>query len=387
MAIDVGALQRQHPEWGLVDAIEAPGGGIWALGRDGGVFALDAQGNPSASTPFLGAYTQLAAADRQGDRYFVKIQADPVTGGYTLVSNRPGQTYNFVGQQRVDQPAVTTPAPPGAPAPDANAEYNQLMGALRGLGMESLIDDAWKYYKGPAGGDAQAVIDYLPTTEGYRTRFPGLKELSDQGRAWTPAQWNTYYNTAQQQAVEAGLPPGYLSREDIGKLLIGNVSAGELEGRIQAAGAAVYQADPVLIGQMRDYGFSDGDLTSFFLDPDKATPLLERKAQMAQAGIGAAARRTGYGSIGLATAQELQQLGVTGDAATEGFARLSGQHALFQNLVGEEGDITQAEQLGAQFGSDVAAQQEIETRRSRRQAQFQGGGGAATGGGGRTGLG
>lgn len=89
--MDLTALQRLHPEWRLVDVTQAPGGGLWALGADGGVFALDAQGNASNATPFHGAYTTLSEAERQGDRQgFKRIQATP-NGGYSLTSGRDEQ--------------------------------------------------------------------------------------------------------------------------------------------------------------------------------------------------------------------------------------------------------------------------------------------------------
>lgn len=386
--IDKAAIQRAHPEWNIVDAIEAPGGGIWALGRDGGVFSLNAAGGTDgAVAPYLGSYTGLAEKDRQGDRYFTGIRIDATTGGYTLISNR-SETYNFVGNRNIDQTPTAPVAAPVAAPNFTDADYNQLLAGLKGLGLEGLIDDAWRYYKDPQGaaGDANAVLAYLPTTQTYKDRFPGLDELSKQGRAWTPAQWNDYYNTAQEQALSAGLPPGYLDRADVGKLIAGGVSPGELQGRIQAAGAAVYKADPMLIDKMREYGLSDGDLTAFFLDPDKATPLIERKAQMQRAGIGAAAQKAGFG-IDYGRASGLQAIGVDESQAAQGFGQIANQHALFTNLVNEEGEITFDEQIGATFDNDVAAQQEIERRRTGRTAMFQGGGGAASGGGGKTGLG
>ncbi len=392
--VDVGALQRQHPEWNIQDAIATPDGkGIWAVGRDGGVFSLDMNGNPSGQTPFFGAYTALAPENRQGSRYFTNIVADPATGGYTLVSNIAGQTYNFRGDGRYNTTAtqsVTQAAPPGAPAPDLGAQENQLRTQLRAVGLEGLFDDAWKYYKGAGGGDAGVTLDYLRTTDQYQQLFPGLKEMAQRGEAWNEGQWMHYYNAAQEQASKYGLPSGFLDRDDIGKLLVNRVSADELSQRIDLAGQAVHRADPMIVQKMRDFGLSDGDLTAFFLDPDKATPFVEKKAQYVRAGIGAAAQRTDFGSIDYGTASDLEKMGVTEAQAIQGFGQLAGQHALFSNtaedtMIGE--DITQAEQIGAQFGNNTVNRQEIENRRARRQANFQGGGGAASGGGGRTGLG
>lgn len=393
MSVDLGALQRQYSSWGIVDAIEAPNGGIWALGADGGVFSLNAQGGTSGTVaPFFGSYPALAPEARQGTRSFVAIQRDPTTNGYVLVSNQPGQTYRFEGNEKIGGAAQPVAAPTTG-IDFSEADLNGLQNLLKQHGLGDLIGQAWDYFKSPQGaaGDPTKVLDWLPTTQQYRDHFPGLVEMGEQGRAWTPAQWNTYYNQLQQSAVEYGIPPGMVDRADVGKMLVGNVSLNEAVGRIQAAGQSVLNADPVLIQKMRDFGFSDGDLTAFYLDPDKAAPLLERKAQEGQARIAAAAQRTGYDpALGLGTAQGLQKLGVDEAEAEQGFAKLGDFHPLFANTAGESmaGEaITTEEQLGATFGQNTAAQREIEDRLKRRQAGFQGGGGAATGGSGSTGLG
>lgn len=392
--IDIGALQAAHPEWNIVRAIAAPNGGIWALGRDGGVFSLNAQGGTDGQVaPYFGSYNEHPEwGAGTTARYFVDIQADPETGGYTLISNQPGQNYNFQGNQRLEQNV----APTAVPAPTAKTDFNEadqnaLSALLRQHGLGDLVDSAWNYYKDPNGGagNADAVLNWLPTTQPYRDHFPGLVEAGEQGNALTPAQWNIYYNDIQEAAVTAGLPPGMVDRADVGKMLVGGVSKVEAVGRIKAAGDSVYNADPAIIARMREFGFTDGDLTAFYLDPDKAEPLLARKAQEEQARISVAGSRGGYG-IDVGEAVQLQKWGVDEAEAEQGFATLSDLHPLFANTAGEsqigEG-ITEAEQLGSTFGQDNAARQEIERRRKTRAASFQGGGGSAGGSSGKTGLG
>lgn len=394
MAVDTAALQAKHPTWNIIRSIPATdgSGGIWALMADGGVANLDANGDPGpGAAKYFGSYAGLAPNDRQGDRQIVDIVSDPETGGYTLISNRVGQNYRFVGDKPIGGP---TGAPAPAPTPGIDfteADQANMQSALAGLGVGDLFDRAWNYYLDPkgGGGDQAATLTWLETTPEFETHFPGLKQLREKGQAITPGQWSIYYNAIQEEAVSAGLPPGMIDREDIGKMLVGGVSKNEAIGRISAAGQSVYNADPALIQKMRDYGMTDGDLTAFYLDPDKAAPLLERKAQEGQARIGAALQRGGY-DISLSQAKNLQTMGVDEQEAEAGAAALFGMHPLFENTIGETtqgSNITTEEQLAAQFGNDLVAQQEIDQRRKTRQANFQGGGGAATGGAGRTGLG
>lgn len=394
--IDKAALQQMHPEWNIVDAIPATdgSGGIWALGRDGGVFSLNAQGGTDGAVPkFFGSYNMHPEwGAGSGARYFTNIKTDPATGGYTLVSNIPGQEYTITGDRPLGGgTGATTPAPtPGITFTDA--DLNTLTATLKQHGLGDLVDQAWAYYKDPNGGagDANATLAYLPTTTQYRDHFPGLVEIGEQGRAWTPAQWTTYYDQMQEAAVTYGLPPGMIDRADIGKMITGNVSVQEGLGRIQAAGQSVYNADPAVIQRMHELGFTDGDLTAFYLDDTRAAPLLERKAQEQQARISVAGSGAGY-DVGVGTAQQLQKWGVNEQTAQAGFAKLSDLHPLFANTVGETmtgESITTEEQLASQFNqSDQAARQEVERRLKSRQAGFQGGGGSAGGSRGKTGLG
>jgi hypothetical protein len=393
MAIDIGALQRDHPTWNIVRAITAPNGGIWALGRDGGVFSLNAQGGTDGTVaPFFGSYTQHPEwGAGTAARYFVDIQADPNTGGYTLVSNQPGQTYNFAGDRPVEQKVDTTTTEPTKPTEFADTEMQGLDADLRDLGLGPIVDRAWTYYKDPAGGagDATATLRWVETQPEYEAHFPGMAELKKQGRVTTPAQWNTYFNNIQAQAVSAGLPPGMITRDDIGKMMVGNVSPLEAAGRIDAAGQSKFNADPAIIAKLRGWGVTDGDLTAFYLDPDKAMPLIERKAIVEQGRISVAGGGYGY-DISRPEAVQLQQWGVTEGEAETGFETLAELHPLFastveETMAGEE--ITESEQLAAQFGQSGEAKEEISTRRKRRTAQFQGGGGAATGGAGKQGIG
>jgi hypothetical protein len=73
----------------IVKRVPAPSGkGELLLDANGGVYDTGGQS-------FSGSYHSLAPDQRQGTRSFQDIVVDPQTGGYKLVSNIPGQEYNF----------------------------------------------------------------------------------------------------------------------------------------------------------------------------------------------------------------------------------------------------------------------------------------------------
>lgn len=395
--IDKSAIQAAHPEWQIVDAIPAidGSGGIWAVNAQGAVFALDANGNPSATgAKYLGAYNALPEAQRQGTRSFVGIRTDPDTGGYTLISNQLGQNYTFPGNGPIggdqNKPKIDEPT---KGIDFTQADQDGLMSALKAAGVGDLFSKAWDHYIDPNGGagDQARTLTWLEETPEFQQHFPGLKETKDQGFAWTPANWNQYYNDIQEAAVTYGIPADFVSREDVGQMISGRVAKPEAIGRMQAAAQSVTNADPVVIQKMKDLGFTDGDLTAFYLDDVKGESLIDRKAKEGQARIAASAQRTGYDpNLSLGTAQNLQKLGVDEAAANQGFGQLYQERGLFANTAGETmagSDITTEEQLGATFGNSGTAQEEIARRKAARQANFQGGGGSAGGSTGKTGLG
>jgi hypothetical protein len=134
------------------------------------------------------------------------------------------------------------------------------------------------------------------------------------------------------------------------------------------------------------FGLGDGDLAAYFLDPNRAQPLLQRTYNAAQ--IAGAGTRTGY-NVNADQDYRLVDQGVTAAQAQSGFSTLQQSQELFNPLTGHsnEGAITTDQQLGAAFGGNAADQQQIDRRRQQRQAEFQDGGAFAANQQGMSGLG
>lgn len=228
-----------------------------------------------------------------------------------------------------------------------------------------------------------ALIAKIRERPEYMARFPanearvkaGLPELDPASYIALEQQ---YLTTLRSNA----LPDNFYDNpaEDFRKFIEGDVSPAELQARIENGYNAVKDADPAVKDQMRAlYGVSEGELAAYFIDPERTRPLLQAKQLQRQAqAANIAARGLEQGNIQLTTqlAEELASRGITGPQAQAGFAQIGALGELTQTFAGEQA-LTTEDYIGAAFGYDVQAQQNIEKRRRGRIAEFQAGGGFA----------
>jgi hypothetical protein len=256
----------------------------------------------------------------------------------------------------------------------------------------SLTNQLWTTSKTKTG--TELWIDLRKTPE-YATRFGGLVKLRERaaGGEYIPyipseGEYVTSEKGYAKVARDAGLPPGFYDEpSDFANLIGGGVSVSEYADRVQKGTQAALGTDPALRDELALYGADLGNLTAFFLDPDKGTEVLNN--QWTQAQIGAASRRSGFGVLTQGQKETLQGRGLTEGTATAGMAAVAQGSALEAETAGETmagEDLTKDQQLGLATGegADTAA---FERRRRARQAAFGGGGGAAQGGAGTSGLG
>lgn len=221
----------------------------------------------------------------------------------------------------------------------------------------------------------------------FDERFAGNKILRDQGKPeYSYSNYIALEQEFQSDLRDAGFPPGfYDDNASMAKLIGGEVSRKELRDRAQAAYVAVKQADPGTVQELKNlYGWSQGDLAAYFLDPGKALDAvgnrltgqdLTRRVQAAQ--IGAQAREQAGIGLTATQAESLAQQGVTTQTAREGFASIQQQQELFQPIMPGEQAISQQEQIAGTLGLNAEAAQRIATRRRKRKAEFETGGGFA----------
>lgn len=404
--VDIGTLQKMHPTWNLVDAIAGPNGqGIIALGSDGGIFSLDATGDTTGLTAPLAytdngafSFTTLPAGQRAATVPFKQIQVNK-TGGYDII-NTNEQTYSF-NPRPPDKPTSaptvdktgTTQATDTSPTAN-NASDVSGSGALHAIldpiGLGSIADKAIAALHSTPGADAAYITTvWLPGQKEYKDAFPEIAATQAQVAAGnnvhipTPADIVAYRQYANQLVTQGIIPAEFVTNDKVGKLIEGGVDLPEFQRRILNGVDKLTNADQADRDAFMAYhpAMDFSHAVAAFLDPTLSEAAIGRT--IAQAEVGGAARRSGFGNV---TADEATGLAAAGQGTQAQFTNLALEQPLFQNLAGETGTITHGEQLGTLTGNaqDIA---EIERRRAQRQAAFQGGGGAASGGTGNQGLG
>lgn len=265
-----------------------------------------------------------------------------------------------------------------------------LRNTLTRFGLQDLTDDAWGLVTRdllPANAGIDEIGDALRDTPQFQARFPanaarvraGLPELSV----------SEYLGLERAYASEmrgSGLPRGfYDDPTDFQRLIEGDVSPAEVQTRINEGYRAVSEANPGVIAQMKElYGVDEGGLAAYFIDPDRATPILQRQARAAR--IASEGVRQAGIQLTADVAETLAREGITGEEAATGFRQVSEQRGLATPMMAGEEAISEAEQIGAVFGTNEAARQRVATRQRRRRAEFEGGGGFAAGQSGISGL-
>lgn len=342
----------------------------------------------------------MATIDEINQQYAIQEQSANyfLSRGMTSAANQAHQRMQDLVAQRDD--IVTSQGTGGGGGEvqqyDAALEYQKQLAAaaesrrvqnasavmkslLTEYNLSSLYAKVLDYIRD--GYDPDAIMVLLRTTPEYNQRFPAMKALAEKGRAISEAEYIDYEKTAAGLERRYGLPDGMLMGNVTG-LLTNEVSASELNDRVILASAAAIEAPADVRNTFMDYyGIDQGGLTAYFLDPDKATPLLEK--QYASSLIGTEAARQGIG-IDAYGAENLQSLGISQEQARQGFGRVAGSMSLTQG----RGDVvTQGQLISGTFAQDEQALRDIERASKARTGQFQQGGGFTTSQQGVSGLG
>lgn len=283
---------------------------------------------------------------------------------------------------------ITTSAAPGGAA--SGGPFGSL---LRQYELDELVPmvDAWTR-EGLTWPEIESQLLDIATPAGkvVDKMYPEIRMRREAKLApMSISQIQGYRTAARQMFRAAGLPAGfYDSNEDFQGFITGDVSVNELAARVNDGFLAVGKAPAEVRAAFGDFFGASGDsaLAAYFLDKDKALPVLEQQVAMSQ--VAGAGRQFGI-TLERDRASRIAGNGVGFDQARSGFSTLANSAAVFEETISEVKDLSAArEGVDAVFDLDQGqAKKEIGGRVEGRVAAFSGVGGAATSERGSYGLG
>ena len=242
--------------------------------------------------------------------------------------------------------------------------------------LDSLFDTVWGNYTSDMVdfNDMDALALSIRETEAYKTRFAGNEMRRAAGLGdLSPATYIALEDSFKNTMRSNGIPDSfYDSPEDFAKLIAGDVSVSEFNDRISYVRSLVQDAPASVRNQMAQlYNVSEGQLIAYFIDPDKAAPILKEQERAAR--IGAAAQENAAMQLSVSTAEDLAKRGITDAQAYQGFGNINQMGELTKAFTGEE-SISDQDIIAAQFGFNTDAEKKLMKRREQRLGEFKGGG-------------
>jgi len=246
---------------------------------------------------------------------------------------------------------------------------------FKSYGLGSLAPKIYDYIKNGYSADTISIL--LQNTDEYKQRFAGNEARKSAGLpVLSPAEYLSTEASYRQIMESAGLPSGFYDQPSDFTTWIGkNVSPTEIQSRVDLASQATTLANPTYKQALNQMGISDSQLTSYFLDPTRALPSLQKSA--ATATIGAAALQQGL-TFDPTFAGNLATEGVTSNTAQQGYAQIADTLGKYQNLAQiYGGSYNQRTAEQATFEGNAQAVQQQRNLVGREVANFGGAVGTA----------
>lgn len=256
---------------------------------------------------------------------------------------------------------------------DQNA-YQAMVGMLHQWGLDSLAPDVLKFLQN--GYDQTAIGFLLQDTDAYKQRFAGNEVRRKQGLPVLSPQ--DYLNTeaSYRQIMRSnGMPEGFYDQpSDFAQFIGSDVSPVELNNRVNLAVDAAHRLDDSTKQVFKDwYGLEPDHLAAYFLDKNRAMPLLQTTARATA--IGGSALKAG-GSVGQGRAEQLANQSTLTDGQLSGAesqaVTTGAQGSLLSQLY--QGDYGQSQAENELFLNDARAIQERRRLAALEQGSFNQGG-------------
>jgi hypothetical protein len=358
------------------------------FGKDESVIGWKLVTNPDGSK-------QIQVARPQGDvdgglqfqTYGATFKQDangkPIPGSVTGTGNGTG-TGNTTGTIGATTPKTAEQLAADAAVAKATGErqsaYDLLYSEFSKYGLEALVTPL----KGliTSGASPSEFTIKLRETPAYQQRFAGNAQRVANGlAAIDEATYIAKEDAYQNLMRNYGLPESYWktgpmgTQEGFTKLIANDVSANELENRLQTAQQRVTKANPEVAYALKAFypDITNGDILAYALDPKNALDAINRKVTAAE--IGGAALSQGL-TTSLGGAEGLAAYGITKDQAQQGYQTVAGilpRGSQLADIYGQT-PYTQGTAEAEVFGTQGAA--EAKKRREKlvslETAQFGG---------------
>ena len=231
------------------------------------------------------------------------------------------------------------------------------------------------------------VTQNLRETPVYKRRFPGMAlRQGNNYNAITEADYLILEDGYVSAMRLAGLPEGfYDDRQDFATFIGNDVSAAEVQRRVNLAQSVSQDANPEVLTQLQElYNIDTKKLVAFYLDPtaDGAQNLLKEERKVASASLSASVLSAVGEGLNVAAAERIQKAGMT-LRDTRG---LSSAVGVLGASINEE-SFSASDLAEGTFGTNVNAADSLRRRVTGRTANFRGKSGLLADSSGFSGLG
>lgn len=254
----------------------------------------------------------------------VSTYTDPATGDIIDVYDDETEKVRKKGTVALDAAnAAATAAEERRRA--GQSAYDIIVNEFNQYGLGSLVEPL-KNLIVTGASPAEFTIE-LRKSEPYKKRFAANAQRVAAGlKALDEADYIALEDQYQNIMRNYGLPSTYWAKDAMGtqegftKLIAGDVSATELESRVQQASDIIDKSPTEYIDAIKQFypEVQRGDLMAYVLDPKNGLSQIQTKIGAAKIGGEYLRAGLGQGSIDMASAEDLARQGVTAEKARAG---------------------------------------------------------------------
>jgi hypothetical protein len=165
--------------------------------------------------------------------------------------------------------------------------FESLYNKLDQLNLSSVASQVKQWVFGKNITNGNELMQLVRDTPQYKAEFSGLvgpdgqwaQAAKNGTKPMTEAEYLALTSSYKSTADSAGLPPGFLTQQEMSNLVKGNVSAAEFSRRVAYGYNAVAALPQNIQNQfMQEHGVGPGGLVAYFLDPKRGEAAVTRQA-------------------------------------------------------------------------------------------------------------